>query len=78
MKVTDRHVSTGQAALCMGVSAEHVRRLIEDGSLLASDVGSGRKPRWNVAFRLDREPPADGRLLTVEEFMAARSSAAGM
>ena len=74
-----RTVTVRECALTLGVTTDHVHHLIQDGTLLAVDVsraGDARRHR-RVAAALERDPPADGRLLTVREFLAARSSENG-
>lgn len=38
-----------QAANRLGLTADSVRALINDGSLRASNFGRGRTPRWRVS-----------------------------
>lgn len=84
-----RTLNMAEAAAALGATREHVKRLIEDGTLLAVDVGrddealgaerpgAGRRRSWRVVSRLGREAPAGGKLLTLEEFVSRRSSENG-
>ena len=42
-------VTPKQAAKLLNVSEDHIRALIGDGSLMASNVGRGKVPRWRIS-----------------------------
>ncbi len=64
MLESKRYVTPKEAALIMGMSVDHVRALIMDRSLKASNVGRGKKV---ARYRIDRKE--------IERFMERRTPA---
>ncbi|MBQ9431360.1 MAG: hypothetical protein IJU44_07405 [Kiritimatiellae bacterium] len=74
-RTTDRWVPLPTAAAILGRTSDHVMGLVDDGTLAAVDTArpGAQRRRISVAFRLGRPRPADGKGLSLAEWMEERS-----
>jgi hypothetical protein len=71
---SDRWLPLPAAARILGRTTDYVAALVDDGTLKAADTAraGAKRRRLSVAWRLARPRPADGKGLTLEEFMDER------